>query len=359
VSFYTRAVRPVLFSLDAERAHDATMAIVASRLGQSVLAAGARHLVEPRLKRQLWGLDFTNPLGLAAGLDKQGRAVPAWDALGFGFVEIGTVTPRPQPGNPRPRLFRLPDQSAIINRFGFNSEGADRVAANLDTRRTSLRVGINVGRNKETPNEAAVTDYLQAIERLHGHGDYFVVNVSSPNTPGLRSLQQARDLRTLLEQIVAHVRHLNPTHPVPVLVKISPDETPAALLESVAAAMEGGAAGVIATNTTLSRAGVSGHPFAEQGGGLSGAPLRDPAHAVCRLLFNHFGSRVPIVGVGGIFTADDAYQRIRAGAALIQIYTALIYNGPAVVPRILRGLAQRLEHDGFKTISEAVGVDAR
>ena len=357
---YTRVLRPALFALDPERAHELTIAALQWPLVTSALA-WRRPSFDQRLAQQAFGLRFDNPVGLAAGLDKQGVAIPAWSALGFGFAEIGTVTLRPQPGNPKPRLFRLPGEHAIINRFGFNSEGADGVARNLATgsaQRAALRVGINIGRNRDTPNERAADDYLRTVDALHPFADYFAINVSSPNTAGLRDLQESTTLKALVEQVVARVAHTSPTRPIPVLVKISPDAVPNDLLRSVDAAIAGGAAGVIATNTTVSRPALAGR-FAAEAGGLSGAPLRTAANSVCQLLFRHVGRRVPIIGVGGIFTADDAYERIRAGATLVQIYTALVYEGPAMIQRILTGLTARLQADGFSRIEEAIGVDVQ
>jgi dihydroorotate dehydrogenase len=359
LSFYSRALRPVLFALDAEVAHDITMRLIASPFGR--VALPLMPVVRPldALRQQVFGLDFANPLGLAAGLDKQGTAVPAWGALGFGFAEIGTVTPRPQPGNPKPRLFRLPEDHAVINRFGFNSEGADAVARNLPPRGpTDLRVGINIGKNKEPPNDRAVEDYLAAIDALHSRAEYFVVNVSSPNTPGLRDLQEARALRSLLAQVVNRVHVVSAARAIPVLVKVSPDMADADLLAAVDAAIEGGAAGIVATNTSIGRTGLrSAGSLAREAGGLSGGPLREAATRTCQLLFKHLGGRVPIVGVGGIFTAADAYERIRSGATLVQVYTALIYEGPVVVSRILHGVAERLARDGFAQVHEAIGAD--
>ena len=360
MSLYTRVVRPALFALDAERAHDLTMAA----LRRPVVVTTLRRqgdVSDPRLSQRLLGLDFGNPIGLAAGLDKQGTAVSAWSALGFGFAEIGTVTPRPQPGNPKPRLFRLKRERAIINRFGFNSAGAHAVAQNLaqSTRgKHSLRVGINIGKNKETPNDRAAEDYVHTIDALHPFADYFAVNVSSPNTEGLRDLQEGRVLRLLVERVVSRVAEQSPDRAIPVLVKISPDAAEGDLLRSVDAAVEGGAAGVIATNTTVLRPSLGGR-FAAEAGGLSGAPLKVAANSTCKVLFRHLGRRLPIVGVGGIFNADDAYERIRAGAALVQIYTALVYEGPGMIHRMRTTLAARLSSDGFTRLEEAIGVDVR
>lgn len=368
MSFYTRALRPALFALDAERAHDLTLAALRRPFVVNMLRRSDGASVDQRLAQRIWGLDFRNPIGLAAGLDKQGTALAAWSALGFGFAEIGTVTPQPQPGNPKPRLFRLPRDGAIINRFGFNSAGAGQVAKNLadgtqqvqltqDTP-TALRIGINIGKNKETPNERAVDDYVRTIDELHPLADYFAINVSSPNTAGLRDLQDSRTLRSLVEQVVARVGAHSANRAIPVLVKLSPDTPPSDLLRSVDAAVEGGVAGVIATNTTVSRPSLTGRSAAEAGG-LSGLPLKQSAHSICGLLFRHLGRRVPIIGVGGIFSADDAYDRIRSGAALVQIYTGLIYEGPGMIQRLVTGLASRLTRDGFSRIDEAIGIDAR
>jgi dihydroorotate dehydrogenase len=359
VSVYEWAVRPALFAIDPERAHELTLAALRRPVVVSALRAFSDLPRDPRLAQQILGLSFGHPVGLAAGLDKQGTAAAAWAALGFSFFEVGTVTPRPQPGNPRPRLFRLRRDRAIINRLGFNSAGAQQVARNLAaTLPIAARVGVNLGRNRQTPNERAADDYARAVEMLHPHADYFVVNVSSPNTPGLRDLQESRALRALIEQVVGRARAVTTRKSIPVLVKVSPDMTRADLLQSVDAALEGGAGGIVATNTTVARTGLQAAArLAAETGGLSGAPLRALANETCRTLFTHIGRRVPIIGVGGIFTADDAYTRIRSGAALVQLYTALIYEGPGVVSRIVRGLSDRLARDGVSHISEVIGID--
>ena len=372
---YTRVIRPALFTLDAERAHDLTMAALRQPLVVSSLGHGFDTRFAPQLSQTVCGLDFINPLGLAAGLDKQGTAIAAWAAIGFGCAEIGTVTPKPQPGNPKPRLFRLAQDRAIINRFGFNSDGAQGVASNLsrvvrstadaapairlkpDSTAVGFRIGVNIGKNKETPNERAAEDYLGTIDVLHPFAHYFAINVSSPNTAGLRDLQESQSLRSLVEQAVRRVHEKSPERAIPVLVKLSPDSTEDELLRSADAAVEGGAAGVIATNTTVGRPDLRSRASAMEAGGLSGAPLKTAATSACRLLFRHFGKRVPIVGVGGIFTASDAYERIRSGATLIQVYTALIYEGPGTIRKMLTGLAERVTRDGFSRIEEAIGVD--
>ena len=372
---YTRVIRPALFALDPERAHDLTMAALRQPLVVSSLGHGFDTRFAPQLSQTVCGLDFINPLGLAAGLDKQGTAIAAWAAIGFGCAEIGTVTPKPQPGNPKPRLFRLAQDRAIINRFGFNSDGAQGVASNLsrvvrstavaapairlkpDATAVGFRIGVNIGKNKETPNERATEDYLGTIDVLHPYAHYFAINVSSPNTAGLRDLQESQSLRSLVEQAVRRVQEKSPERAIPVLVKLSPDSAEDELLRSADAAVEGGAAGVIATNTTIGRPDLRSRASAMEAGGLSGAPLKTAATSACRLLFRHFGKRVPIVGVGGIFTASDAYARIRSGATLIQVYTALIYEGPGIIRKMLTGLAERLTRDGFSRIEEAIGVD--
>ena len=345
-----RLVRPLLFSLDAERAHGLAARYLSlssrARPRPPPLASGPLH-------QTLWGLSFPSPVGLAAGMDKGQVHAPAWFRLGFGFVEIGSITPRPQPGNPRPRLFRLVDARAVINRMGFNNDGAQAVARRLARLpRQPGPVGLNLGRNKDTPNERAADDYVEAFRALAPHADYVAINVSSPNTPGLRALQQHLGA---LVAAVARERDAAPRR-VPLLVKLSPDEDQ--LEEIAGAAVAAGADGIIATNTTLSREGVEGHARAAEAGGLSGAPLTEKALRACARLFLRLGARTPIVGVGGIFTAEDAYARIRAGASLVQVYTALIYDGPGVAASISRGLAALLARDGL-LLAQAVGLDAR
>jgi dihydroorotate dehydrogenase len=253
----------------------------------------------------------------------------------------------------------VPHDLAIINRFGFNSVGASDVGRNLGTAgRGRFILGINIGKNKQTPNERAADDCVRVVETLHAFASYFVLNVSSPNTERLRELQESHALRALVGQLTARLRELAPAQPVPLLVKVSPDGDPAELLRSVDAALEGGASGVVATNTTVRRDGLRAEArFSGEVGGLSGAPLKNDATRICRLLFAHLRHHVPIVGVGGIFTADDAYERIRSGAALLQLYTALIYQGPGVIGAIVEGLGERLARDGFTSVKEAVGVD--
>jgi dihydroorotate dehydrogenase len=351
-----RAVRPFLFALDPERAHE---------LAAALLSAWTRVPARPRvrdaaLSRTVFGLRFPSPVGLAAGMDKGKVLVPAWFRMGFGFVEIGTVTPRPQPGNERPRLFRLPAREALINRMGFNNDGAEAVAARLARLGGQPGpVGVNLGRNKATPNERAADDYLSAFGMLAPRADYVAVNVSSPNTPGLRALQSKGDLGRLVEALVRERNALAAAsgRRVPLLVKLSPDEPGEALDAMADSAVAAGADGFIATNTTLSREGVEQEARAGEAGGLSGAPLRARAERACARLYLRTAGRAPIVGVGGIATAEDAYRRIRAGASLIQIYTALVFEGPSLPRRLERGLAKLLERDGL-TLAEAIGKDA-
>jgi dihydroorotate dehydrogenase len=361
LNLYKWAARPALFACEAERAHDLMMTALAIPIVRSALRVLPRPAHDDRLRQDVFGLSFAHPLGLAAGLDKQGTATAAWDHIGFAFAEIGTVTPQPQAGNPRPRLFRLPGDRAIINRFGFNSVGAMGVGRNLAAGvPASMRIGINIGKNKDTPNERAADDYIRAVEALHSFADYLVINVSSPNTSGLRDLQERRSLRMLVEQVGARVREVSAHRSVPVLVKVSPDMGADDLRASVDAAAEAGVAGVIATNTTVSRPTLTTDDTrAGESGGLSGAPLRPLAHDACRILYAHLRGRLPIVGVGGIFSAEDAYDRIRSGAALVQLYTALVYEGPGLVRRIVDGLANRLARDGFSHVQEAIGIDVR
>jgi len=355
-----RALRWLLFRFDPERIH--RLALVALRaLGWRPIARRIRPRPAASLAVETLGLRFEHPLGLAAGFDKGEVIAPGLFALGFSHVEIGTLTPRPQPGNPKPRLFRLPEHGALVNRMGFNNDGADacaqRLAALDPADRTGI-VGVNVGRNKATPNECAEDDYLACIDRLHPFADYLVVNISSPNTPGLRELQQRDALERLLGACAARARTL--AAPKPLLVKLAPDLSAEALDEAVEVALAVGAAGIVATNTTIQRPGaVAAHPRAAEAGGLSGAPLRPLAAEALRRVYARAGGRIPIVGVGGIMSAQDAYARVRSGATLVQAYTGYIYGGPAFVPEVLRGLQELLKRDGFSRISDAIGADVR
>jgi len=353
-----RLLRKLLFLFDPERVHG--LAVVALRLaGRPAVARALRRPPAPSLAVRCLGLDFESPIGLAAGFDKGEGIAPGLYALGFDHVEVGTVTPRPQAGNPRPRLFRLPEHRALINRMGFNNEGAIACAASLAAVPAAARprvLGVNVGKNKDTPNERAAEDYLACIDRLAAHADYLVVNLSSPNTPGLRALQEREPLERLLVACVERARPLGK----PLLVKLAPDLAPEALDEAVDVAVAAGAAAVVATNTTVERPGaVANHPRAGEAGGLSGAPLAPLALFALRRAYARAAGRIPIVGVGGVMDAADAYARIRAGASLVQVYTGFIYGGPGFARRLRVELARLLERDGFHSAADAVGADHR
>ncbi len=351
------AVRTALFQLDPERAH--ALAATALRATPEWLARRLRPRPRPALRVACLGLELESPFGLAAGFDKGEVLLPGAFALGFSHVEIGTVTPRPQPGNDRPRLFRLPEHRALVNRMGFNNAGADACAARLSALRPGARlgvVGVNVGKNKATPNEEAEADYLACIDRLHPFADYLVVNISSPNTPGLRRLQEAAALERLLGACVARLRERAPGKAL--LVKLAPDLEDPALDEAVDVAVSAGAAGIVATNTTLSRAGVEGHRRAGEAGGLSGAPLEARTTEVVRRCFARAAGRLVVIGCGGVLSAEDAYRKIRAGASLVQVYTGLIYGGPGFVGGLQAGLSRLLARDGFTSVAQAIGCDA-
>ncbi len=340
---YKSVIKPLLFRLDAERAHHFVFDNLkrAVRLpGAGALLRGLYNYQHPSLAREVFGLKFPNPVGLAAGFDKNALLTDELATLGFGFVEIGTVTPRPQPGNPTPRLFRLPQDEALINRMGFNNDGAATVAARLARRQNrQLIIGGNIGKNKDTPNERAADDYVAAFEALAEVVDYFVVNVSSPNTPGLRELQDKKPLINLLQQVQA--RNLARPTPRPLLLKIAPDLTNAQLDDILEIARETQLSGLVATNTTISRDGLSTPTPTVAGygaGGLSGRPLRARATEVIAYLHQKSQGALPIIGAGGIHSAQDALEKLAAGAALVQLYTGFIYEGPGLVRRINRAL---------------------
>jgi dihydroorotate dehydrogenase len=322
-------------------------------------------LHDPRLGQELWGLRFPNPVGLAAGYDKNALAPLAWSALGFGFAELGTITAKAQPGNPKPRIFRLERDQALINRLGFNNDGAVAVANRLTHtlppgRTHPIPLGFNIGKSKTTPLEEAVADYVESCERLFPFADYLVVNVSSPNTPDLRKLQEAERLQQLLEALIMTNRRLaaqRRTYMKPILVKIAPDLSDEEVVTIAQVSQITGASGLIATNTTVTRPATLRTPI-QQEGGLSGKPVAQRALEVLRLLFRAVDGKLPLIGVGGIFSAEDAYARIRAGASLVQLYTGLIYEGPFLPRRIVRGLHALLTRDGFSHLREAVGKDA-
>jgi dihydroorotate dehydrogenase len=340
--------RPILHSLPAECAHRLTVAGLRAGLGPRGSAKA-----DPALAVTVWGRHFDNPLGLAAGFDKNAQVMGAMLRLGFGFVEVGTITPRPQPGNPRPRMFRLAEDRAVINRLGFNNGGMTRAAARLASFRNANRgaiVGVNIGRNKTSTD--AVADYRAAAQALASFADYLVVNVSSPNTPGLRDLQGAGQLA----ELVAEVRAVRGTAAPPVLVKIAPDLGDGQLADICALARAGGMDGLIVSNTSTDRPETLKSRYRQETGGLSGAPLMAPATRLLAEAFAEIKGRVPLVGVGGVASADDAWAKIRAGASLVQLYSALVFEGPGLVPRILDGLAERLRADGFARVQDAIGA---
>ncbi|HTF84158.1 MAG TPA: quinone-dependent dihydroorotate dehydrogenase [Cellvibrio sp.] len=333
-------LRNLLFRLDPEVSHEFSLDMLGAaerlKLLELFISAPAYNPVE------VMGLRFPNSVGLAAGLDKNGDYFNALGALGFGFVEIGTVTPRPQPGNPQPRLFRIPEREAIINRMGFNNKGVDHLVDQVRKRRYQGILGINIGKNATTPVENAADDYLIGMRKVYAHADYITVNVSSPNTPGLRDLQFGDSLNRLLETLKKEQLALQQAHQryVPVAVKIAPDMDDIAIAQVAAALTEQGMDGVIATNTTIGREGVEGCPNSEEAGGLSGLPVRDKSTRVIAGLHSHVGGKLPIIGVGGISDGPSAVEKIKAGASLVQIYSGFIYRGPAVITDVANAIAQ-------------------
>jgi dihydroorotate dehydrogenase len=331
-----RALRPLLFRLPAEKAHDLTLG--ALDLARRLHLLPARHLRATPVR--CMGLEFPNPVGLAAGLDKNGAHIDALAALGFGFIEVGTVTPRPQPGNPQPRLFRIEAAQAVVNRMGFNNLGVDRLVRNARSSRYRGILGINIGKNFDTPIERAAEDYLTCMRKVYALASYLTVNISSPNTRNLRQLQQADELDRLLAALKAEHGRLASEHGrhVPIALKIAPDLTAEQIADVAQLLTQHRIDAVIATNTTLARTGVEGLPNAAEAGGLSGAPLREQATWVVRQLADRLEGRVPIIGVGGILSGADACEKRAAGASLVQLYTGLVYRGPALVRECVAAL---------------------
>lgn len=345
MSLYDSILRPLLFQVDPETAHEMAMSL----LQRGVLKS--RSFYEPRLEQTLFGIKFPNPLGLAAGFDKNAVALDYWHQLGFGFVEAGTITFHEQPGNPKPRLFRLPEQRALINRMGFNNEGARQVATRLAAAKSQVPVGVNLGKSKVTELADAAKDYQESYRLLHNFGQYFVVNVSSPNTPGLRTLQEKGPLL----EILAAMREVDAERPV--FVKVAPDLEWGALDDVIQVAEEAKLTGLIATNTTLSRDPLPTDPHIE--GGLSGAPIKQKSDAFLAYLFKNCKRDLILMGVGGIENGADIYRKIRLGAHLCQIYTGWIYGGPHMIPNALSELAELMVNDGVKSLAEIRGIDCK
>jgi dihydroorotate dehydrogenase len=370
LDLYKNGIRPILFDglrTDPEQLHGQVMSLLHSLEKPTWVSHWTKQRLadlcsfsHPALAQSLWGCRFANPLGLAAGFDKDGEAAGLWPMFGFGFAELGTVTLQAQPGNPPPRLFRLPLDQAVLNRMGFNNQGAAALAGRLQTQPDRLGrfpLGINLGKSKLTPLEEAADDYLGSFRLLKSLGSYFVVNVSSPNTPGLRSLQAADQL----EPILAALQQENQFEK-PLLVKIAPDLDWAEIEALLQLVQPYRLAGIIATNTTIRRdlrtqtVAATGQAVQDEAGGISGAPLRARATEVIRFIARQTNGELPIIGVGGIFTAEDAWEKITAGASLVQVYTGWIYEGPWMAKRILQGLVQKLEQHGLSQISDAVGL---
>ena len=382
LNYLYRQLRPFLFAGDAEKVHERMLTSVEfiSKIPGFLPLLRSQFLDEnPLLRTKLFVKTINNPIGLAAGFDKDGRIHPALFALGFGFVEIGTVTPRPQEGNPRPRLFRLREDHAVINRMGFNNQGAWKMAERLVANTLKIKsadadifelsedypaniasgmLGINIGKNKDTSLEKATDDYVSALSTLHPFAEYFTLNISSPNTEDLRNLQEKEALRILLDSVCARRDELDRNHSrnTPLLVKLAPDMDQDALGNTIRVIQEFSIQGVIATNTTIERPELKSK-YRTETGGLSGKPLQKRSTAMIRTLFAELGADIPIIGVGGIFNGADAYEKIKAGAAAVQIYTALIYEGPGLVWKVKAELANLLERDGYKSVSEAIGAD--
>lgn len=337
---YHSIIRPILFKIDPERVHHLVFKMV--KFGNRIplvspLIRGIYQVNDARLEKEVFGIKFPNPVGLAAGFDKDAKLYNELSNFGFGFIEIGTLTPKAQPGNEKPRLFRLPADSGLINRMGFNNGGVEEAVVRLRNRKTKAVIGGNIGKNKVTPNEMAVDDYILAYHALFDVVDYFVVNVSSPNTPNLRALQDKEPLTFLLNTLMAE--NAKKVHPKPILLKIAPDLTDGQLQDIVDITKETGIHGVIATNTTIDRSNLKTKASDIENigaGGLSGKPLRSRSTAVVKYLCDQL--EVPVIAVGGIFTAEDALEKLEAGAALVQVYTGFIYEGPGIVKRILKGI---------------------
>jgi len=332
------AIRKVLFQFDAETIHELTIKGL-KNTGSTPLNAFYKQRVAEK-PVTVMGINFPNPLGLAAGLDKNGECIDAFAAMGFGFVEIGTITPRPQPGNDKPRIFRLPQANAVINRMGFNNKGVDYLVDQVRQSKFKGVLGINIGKNKDTPDENAKDDYLHCMRKVYNFATYITVNISSPNTPGLRSLQYGEALNELLAALKTEQAQLNKQHGkyVPIAVKIAPDLNEEEVQSIAQSLIDNNIDGVIATNTTLSREGVEGLEHGSEQGGLSGQPVKEKSTTVIKLLAKALAGKLPIIGVGGIASSDDAKEKLSAGASLVQVYTGFIYQGPPLVKEIVNSL---------------------
>ncbi len=359
-SFYCRWVQPLLFWSDPETAHGLVLRGLETVSRSQTLCDWIDHrLKTPLLPSTRFGIRFPNPVGLAAGMDKNGVAVPAWEALGFGFCEIGGVTPRPQSGNPKPRIFRAPETEALINRLGFNNRGADEIAARLGRSRRRFPLGINLGKSRHTPLEEASADYLYSFRRLRSLADFVVLNVSSPNTPGLRNLQEKTALKTLLETLTLADSEV-PAERKPLLLKLSPDLSLSEIDDAIELALSFELAGVVATNTTTARPDTEGHslpPAYRETGGLSGQPLRRRSTELVRHIAGRAGRSLTVVGVGGIHDAESCWEKIAAGAHLCQLYTGLVFRGPQLVSSILNGLVAQLRRHGLDNWEAAIGSE--
>jgi dihydroorotate dehydrogenase len=358
---YRSLLRPILFSLPAEMAHELALKSLALAPNFARTSFADRYQRSPFGKLRRFGLTFDNPLGLAAGFDKDGIALQSLAALGFGFIEAGTVTYHAQPGNPRPRLFRLPLDQALINRAGFNNEGAEAFARRVSKSRPNCVLGVSIGKSKVVPLEDAAEDYLKTFDLVNELADYIAVNVSSPNTPRLRELQHAQHLDQLLAVLQQRNQELseqNGQKPTPLLLKLSPDLSDPELEKALQVAQTRKISGLIATNTTIDRSNLKtdANKVASYGeGGLSGAPLKLRARTMVAKIYKLTGGSIPVIGVGGIFTAEDAWEMISAGASLVQVYTGFIYEGPSMVAKINDGLRRILSREGFVSLDEAVG----
>ena len=383
VDFVFHKLRPIFFSSDAENAHEmmlSSVEMISKFPGIIPFLRWQFREESPALNTNLFGINVNNPIGLAAGFDKDGRIYPSLFALGFGFVEIGTVTPLPQSGNPKPRIFRLLDDHALVNHLGFNSQGIQKMSEKLDLRSkvcsleksgkikkyfekkeniSSYMLGINIGKNRDTSLKKAREDYVSSLSALHPFADYFTINISSPNTEGLRSLQEKQMLRELLESVCSQREKLDQNNilQTPLLLKLSPDLDDKTLQNCTEILKEYPIQGVIATNTTLDRQQLKSSHKIERGG-LSGKPIKERSTEVVRTLFQELGNEVTIIGTGGVFSGADAYEKIRAGASAVQIYTSLIYEGPGLVKRIKLELAELLKRDGIHSVTDVIGIDS-